>query len=440
MKTAVERIKPTRVKLTIEVTAEELKPAIDHAFEHIARDVNIPGFRKGKVPPAILERRVGRPAILAHAINDGLDEFYRKAIEESKLKPIGKPTADIKSTPDDETWQGDLVFEIEVEVRPEIKLPDYKNIKVKVHAIEVAPLEVDDELANLRSRFGTLKTVDRPARRGDFTSIDLAASIDGKLVDSAQNISYEIGSGNLLDGIDEALDTLTAGESTTFKSVLVGGEKAGQEAEVAVTLLSVKERELPAADDAFAQLASEFDTIKELRVDIEAQLRRAKSYGQGLEAREAVTDALLKLVDVPVSDELIEADVHRHLEGEGRLEDDQHRAEVQLESRKSFQVQMLLDAIVEAESVQVNEQELMQYMMASANQYRMNINEFMKAISENGQLPAFVAEAARRKALSVVLEQATVTDSKGKQVDLSEFLKSDSATSAAPEGDHDHEH
>lgn len=438
MKTTVERIKPTRVKLSVTVSSEEMKPAIDHAFEHIARDASIPGFRKGKVPPAILERRVGRPAIMAHAINDGLDDFYRQAMEENKLKPIGKPSADIKSTPDDETWQGELVFDIEVEVRPEIKLPDFKGVKVKVQPIEVAPLEVDDELANLRARFGTLKPVDRPARRGDFTSIDLSASIGGKLVDSAQNISYEIGSGNLLDGIDEALDTLTAGESTTFKSVLVGGDQAGQEAEVSVTLNSVKERELPAADDAFAQLASEFDTIKELRADIEAQIRRAKSYGQGMEAREAVTDALLKLVDVPVSDELVEADVHRHLEGEGRLEDDQHRAEVLVESRKSFQVQMLLDAIVEAETVQVNEQELMQYLMASANQYQMNPNEFIKAISENGQLPAFVAEAARRKALSVVLEHAEVTDTKGKKVDLSEFLKSDSAAAAEAEEPHEH--
>lgn len=438
MKTVVERLTPTRVKLTIEVNPEDFKPSLDHAYEHIAETVNIPGFRKGKIPAAILDQRVGRGAILAHAINDGLDSIYRKAIEQEKLRPLGQPSADVKSTPDEKTFAGDLVVEIEVEVRPEIKLPEFKGLKVTVDTIKVEKDEVEAELDRLRSRFGTLITVERPAKKGDFTAIDLTASVDGVQIDQAQNISYEIGSDSLLDGIDDALDTLTAGETTTFKSKLVGGDKAGQEAEITVTLNAVKERELPAIDDAWAQMASEFDTVKELRSSLEDQIKRSKSYTQGLQARELLTEQLLTLVDVPVSEELINADVERHLESEGKASDDPHRAEVIVESTKSFQVQMLLDAIAEAEQVKVNENELLQYLIQASQSYGMEPNEFVKVVDEQGQIPSFVAEVARRKALSVVLEAAVVTDSDGKKVDLAEFTKTDDGF--APENHEGHDH
>ncbi len=438
MKTAVERIKPTRAKLTIEVTPEEFRPSIDHAYEHIAETVNIPGFRKGKIPAAILDQRIGRPAVLAHAINDGLDTIYRKAIEEAGVRPLGQPSADVKQSPDEKTFEGNLIVEIEVEVRPEIDLKEYKGLAVKVDEIKVEKAEIEKELDALRARFGSLKTVERAAKSGDFVTIDLSAEIDGNKIDSAENISYEIGSGNLLDGIDEALETLTAGEETTFKSKLVGGDKAGVEAEVSVKLTAVKERELPKADDAFAQLASEFDTIAELKADLEKQIERSKSYGQGIQARDLLTDKLLELIDVPVSDELVQGDVNRHLEGEGRLEDDAHRAEVLEQSIRSFKVQMLLDVISEKEDIKVGEQELIQYLVQSSQQYGMVPNDFIKAISEQGQVPMFVAEVGRRKALSVVLEAAKVTDSKGKAVDLSEFTKSD-AEAADDHAGHDHD-
>ncbi|MFM7014549.1 MAG: trigger factor [Actinomycetota bacterium] len=437
METKIERLSPTRVKLAVEITPDEFKPSLDHAYEHIAEQVNVPGFRKGKIPAAILDQRVGRPAILAHAINDGLDSIYRKALEETKLRPLSQPQADVKQTPDENTFQGNLIVEIEVEVRPEIKLPDYKGLKVKVKEIKVSGKEVDEELDALRARFGTLKTVERAAKKGDFVSIDLSATIDGNAIDSADNISYEVGAGNLLDGIDEAIDTLTAGETTTFRSKLVGGEKAGEEAEVTVKVNAVKERELPAADDAFAQLASQFDTLEELKKDIEAQIAKAKSYSQGIEARDLLTEELLKMVQIPVSQELIASDVHRHLEGEGRLQDDAHRAEVTAESEKSFQIQMLLDAIGEAEGVRVGENELMQYLVMSSQNYGMNPNEFIETISKNGQVPAFVGEVARRKALSVVLAAAEVLDASGKAVDLAEFLQNDVAEEDHSGHDHD---
>ena len=287
---------------------------------------------------------------------------------------------------------------------------------------EEALLEIDEALDDLRTRFGSLKTVERAAKSGDFTTIDLVAAIDGKQIDAAQNISYQIGTGKLLDGIDEALETLTAGETTTFKSKLAGGEQAGAEAEITVTLTAVKERELPAADDAFAQLASEFDTLKELKASLEKQIAESKVYNQSLQARDAALDDLIAAAKIPVSDELVEAEVNRHLEGEGRLEDADHRKEVTADSTKGFQSQMLLDAIAEAEEVKVNEQELLQYLFVTAQQYQMDANEFIKIVDQQGQIPAYVAEVARRKALSVVLESAEVKDKKGNAVDISAFL------------------
>ena len=419
----VERIKPTRVKISFDVTAEQLKPSLEHAYAHIAEEVSIPGFRPGaKVPAKVLEARVGRPAILGHAINEALDDFYRQALEAHKLRPLSQPAANITSTPDEKTWEGNLAFEIEVEVRPEFTLPNYKGLKVKVDEVKVAPIDIDNAIDDLRTRYGSLKTVERAAKNGDFTTIDLVAKIGDEQIDAAQNISYQIGSGKMLDGMDEALDTLTAGETTTFKSKLAGGDKAGQEAEITVTLTAVKERELPVADDAFAQLASEFDTLDELKAALEKQLADEKVYEQSIAARDAVLDQLIDTVKVPVSDELVEADVNRHLEGEGRLEDAEHRKEVTEQSTRGFQSQMILDAIAEAEDVKVNEQELLQYLFVTAQQYQMDPNEFIKAIDQGGQIPAYVAEVARRKALSVVLEHAEVTDKKGKVVDITAFL------------------
>ena len=434
----VERIKPTRVKISFEVTPEQMKPSLDHAYEHIAKDVAIPGFRPGaKVPAKVLEARVGKPAILGHAINDAIDDFYRQALEANKLRPLAQPQADVKSTPDENTFQGNLVFEVEVEVRPEFKLPEYKGLKVVVDEVKVAPIEIDEELDNLRARFGSLKTVERAAKSGDFTTIDLVASIDGTEIDNAQNISYQIGSGRLLDGIDEALETLTAGETTTFKTKLAGGDKAGADAEVTVTLTAVKERELPKADDAFAQLASEFDTLNELKESLEKQIAESKVYNQSIQARDLALEEIIAAAKVPVSDEVVLADVNRHLEGEGRLEDAKHRKEVTEETTKGFQSQMVLDAIAEAEEVKVNEQELLQYLYVTAQQYQMDPNEFIKIIDQQGQIPAYVAEVARRKALSLVLEHAEVKDKKGKAVDISNFLGTGLEAGEDHEG-HDH--
>ncbi|MFZ4895655.1 trigger factor [Plantibacter sp. Mn2098] len=422
MKTTVEKLSPTRVKLAIAVTPEELKPSITHAYGHIAEDINIPGFRKGKVPPAIIDQRVGKGAVIEHAVNEGLDGFFRTALEENELRPLGRPQADIVEWPNEKDFSGDLLVNIEVDVRPEITLPKYEGLELTVDAQEAGEADVQDELDRIRARFGTLITVDRPAKTGDFAQLDLVAKINGEDVDSATGVSYEIGSGELLAGIDGALDSLTAGETTTFTSPLLGGEHEGEDAEVTVTLTAVKERELPEADDDFAQIASEFDTIEEFKAQLREVVERQQVITQGRDARTKLVDTLLEQSEIPVPEAVIEDEVHRHLEGEGRLEDEVHRAEVTESSEKSLRTQLLLDALAESLNVQVNQNELTEYLIQSASQYGMEPGEFIEALGQQGQIPAMVGEVARNKAIAIALGKAVVVDSNGKSVDLSDFV------------------
>ena len=418
----VEKLSPTRVKLRITVTPDELKPSIAHAYEHIAKDVQVPGFRKGKVPAPIIDQRVGRGVVLEHAVSDGLDAFYREAILEHEVRTVGRPSADIVEWPNEKDFSGDLQVEVEVDVRPEFDLPELDGLTVEIDAAEVDDAAVDAELDRLRARFGTLVTVDRPAATGDFVELDLVATIDGAEIDRAEGVSYEIGSGELLEGIDEAVESLTAGEDTTFRSKLIGGDHAGQEAEVSVTVTAVKERELPEADDDFAQIASEFDTIGELRESLVERVGQQAAFGQGSAAREKLIEVLLEKIDIPVPAQLVEDEVHAHLEGEGRLEDDDHRAEVTEASQKQFRTQMLLDKIVEQHDVQVSQEELTQYLIQSSAQYGMAPQEFVEALQQGNQLPVMVGEVARNKALAIALGKVTVVDTNGKPVDLAGFV------------------
>lgn len=418
----VETLNPTRVKLHITVTPDDLKPSIAHAYEHIAQDVVIPGFRKGKVPAPIIDQRVGRGAVIEHAVNEGLDSFFRAAVAEHEVKVLGRPSADIVQWPNEKDFSGDLVVDVEVDVRPEFELPAYEGITLTVDAIEVDDAAIDEELNTLRARFGTLVTVDSPAATGNFVELDLVATIDGTEIDRAEGVSYEVGSGELLAGIDEALDSLTAGEETTFRSTLIGGDHAGEEAEVALVVKSVKERELPEADDDFAQIASEFDTLAELRESLRERVAQQSTFTQGSAARDQLVDALLEKADIPVPPALIEAEVHQHLEGENRLEDDVHRAEVTEASEKQFRTQILLDAVAEQAKVQVSQEELSQYLVQSAAQYGMAPQEFVETLQQNNQLPALVGEVARNKALAVALGRVNVVDSNGAPVDLAGFV------------------
>ncbi|GAB3598836.1 trigger factor [Microbacterium tumbae] len=418
----VEKLTPTRVKLSITVTPDDLKPSIAHAYEHIAQDVQVPGFRKGKVPAPIIDQRIGRGAVIEHAVNEGLDRFFRDAANEHKLRVVGRPSADITQWPNEKDFSGDLLVDIEVDVRPEIEVPAFDGITLTVDAVETDEAAVDEELDRLRGRFGTLIPVDRPAAKGDFVELDLVATIDDAEIDRAEGVSYEVGSGELLAGIDDAIESLTAGEDTTFRSKLVGGDHAGEEAEVSVTVKAVKERELPEADDDFAQIASEFDTIVELRESVAERVNQQGVFTQGSAARDKLVETLLEQVEIPVPPQLIEDEVHNHLESENRLEDDVHRAEVTEASEKQFRTQVLLDTIAEQADVQVSQDELSQYLVQSAAQYGMAPQEFVDALQSSNQLPALVGEVARNKALAIALGRVKVVDTNGKAVDLTDFV------------------
>lgn len=420
MKSALETLSPTRVKMTVEVPFEELKPSLDAAIKHIGEHIQVPGFRKGKVPARIIEQRVGRAAVLEEAVNNALPTFYGQALEDNEVRPLGQPEITDLKVP--ATDGEDFTFTAEVDKRPEIELPDFSDIEVTVDEAKVDEEAVEKSLTDLRARFGTLKGVDRAVQDGDFVSIDLSAEIDGEQIDSVTGVSYEVGSKNMLEGLDEALIGMTADETKNFTAPLAGGDQEGQDADCTVTVTAVKERELPELDDEFAQLASEFDTLEELKADLTAKAEVDAKFAQGVAARDRLLEAILDKVEVPIPDSLVEAEVHSHLEGEGRLEDDEHRAEVDESTRKGLKTQLVLDAIAEKEEVQVQQQELIEFLVMSSQQYGMDPNAFAQSLDQEGQIPAMVAEVARRKALATVLEKVSVKDTAGNVVDLNEAV------------------
>ncbi len=430
MKSAVENLEPTRAKLTVEVPLDELKPSVDHAYSHIASQINVPGFRKGKVPPRIIDQRVGKGAVMEHAINDALPELYRQAVTESDLRPLGQPNIEVTAVPGISEDAEDLVFTAEVDVRPDFTLPELGDITLTLDDLDVTDEDVEERLTSLRERYATLSSVERAAADGDFVTIDLKAAIGEEEIDSVSGVSYQIGSGNMLDGLDEALTGLSANETTTFTAPLAGGDRAGEEAEVTVTPTAIKVQELPEVDDEFAQTASEFDTVDELREDLRKQVGEAKENNRAVAARDQLLDHLLESTDFPLPAGVIETEVHQHLENEGRLEDDEHRAEVTEETTKALRRQLVLDALSEQVTVNVGQDELLEFLVRTAQQYGQEPSEFIQQISQNGQISMFVAELTRNKALAVALRQVSVVDSSGTEIDLSAYIGSDEEDAA----------
>ena len=418
MKSSVETISPTRVKLSIDVSFEELDPYIKGAYKTISERVNVPGFRKGKVPAAMIDQRVGRAAVLDEAINSSLSPLYSQALQEQKVYVIGRPSIDITKLVDNEMFQ----FTAEVDVRPEIKLPDFSKMEIVVDDIEVSDKEIDDQIDVLRARFGTLSTVEKAVETGDFVSIDLVAKIEGKEVEggTANDISYEVGTNRMVDGLDEALTGLNAGESKNFSTQLVG-QKEGETGTVDVTVKAVKKRDLPELSDEFAKLASEFETLDELKKDVADRLGKIKKLEQGAHARDLLVEKLIKEVSIPLPQNIIDDEVNDHLEKEGRLEDETHRKEVIEQTTKALSQEILFDTIVTEEKVNVSEGELSEYLVRSSQRYGMTPEEFVKEIQKAGQVSQMVAEVARAKSLAQVLSRVKVKTKSGKDVNLEDL-------------------
>lgn len=446
MKSAVETLNPTRVRLTVEVPFEELKPSLDAAYKKINQQVTVPGFRKGKIPARVIDQRFGRGSVLEEAINDALPKFYTEAVSEGELNVLGQPDVDITEFNDGQ----DLKFTAEVDIRPAIEIPDYSGIEVTVDALEVSDEDVDKSLEQLRERFASTSPVERAAAEGDVVVLDLEASVDGEVLEDgvAKGISYTIGSGQLLEGIDEAVTGLEAGGTATFDSELKGGSAAGKTSSVKVDVTSVQARELPELDDDFAQLASEFDTLEELRADSVKRLENMKRYDQATQAQEKVLDALLELVEVPMPEKLLadEIQTRKHnlehhqfpamgldwdsyLEREGKTAEE-HDAELGAQATKGIKTQFILDELVSKEQLSVNQEELTEHLMRRAASSGMSPDQFAQAVVEGGQVPMLVGEVARGKALAVVVEAAKVTDTNGETVDLDDEVEDEGAVTA----------
>jgi len=433
VKTDVEELSPTRVRLTIEVPFEELKPNLDRAYREVARQVRIPGFRPGRVPPRVIDQRVGRGAVLEQAVNDAVPQLYGKALEEHDVFALGQPDVEITKLDDGQ----ELAFTAEVDVRPKFDIPDIEGMPVTVDDADVSPDQVEEYIGALRERFASLKGTDKPAGEGDFVSIDLSAEVNGKPVEDAQanGVSYEVGSGQMLDGLDEALTGMTAGESKTFSAELAGGKLAGTSADVTVTVESVKVKELPELDDDFAQSASEFDTLGELRAGTRAQLEGMRRAGQAGQARERAMDALLARIDIPLPEDLVSREIEsrkqslaERLARSGNTMDEYLEAanlaakdlddQFAEDARRSVKAGFVLDKLAAQEELGVDQNELASYLTEQA--YRMGISpdRLAKELSDRGQLGSAAADVLRSKALALIAERAKVTDESGREVDV----------------------
>jgi trigger factor len=416
VKSSAETLSPTRVKLTVEVPFDELTPSLDAAYQAIAKQVSIPGFRKGKVPSRIIDQRVGRAAVLEEAVNDMLPKAYEDALRENAIVPLGRPEVEVTELADGQS----LTFTAEVDVRPEFDLPDYSGIAVEVEDAVVSDEDVEEQLTGLRGRFASLTPVERAAADGDILLVDLLGyEADGSSVEdlSGHALSYELGTDGMLPGFDDAVRGATAGEARTFEFTPEGGEFVGRPLTVNVTVSAVRERALPAADDDFAQLASEFDTIAELRDDIRTRLGRVRVLEQGMQARGKVHEALLGLVDFPLPEGVVRQEVEDHF-ADGHAGDDEHRAEVEREARDGLRSRLLLDQIAEAEEISVGESELSAWLLQNAPRYGMSPDAFAQALVQAGQLPMAIGDIRRGKALAVVTSKARVVDASGRPVDL----------------------
>ena len=437
MKSNVEQLSPTRVRIKVQVPFTELEPDFQRAYKELAKQVRLPGFRPGKAPAKLLEARFGREAMLEQVVNEALPSRYGQAVAESEVHPLGQPDIEVTK----KEYGQELAFTAEVDVRPKIALPDLSELTVSVDPVGVSDDDVDAELESLRARFGTLTGVDRPVADGDFVSIDLSAAVDGEDVPNAaaQGLSHEVGSGRLIAGLDDALVGLSVDESKEFTAKLATGEHAGHDAQVTVTVKSIKERELPEPDDEFAQLASEFDTIDELRSNLRDQVGQVKRAQQAEKIRDATMDTLVEQVDVPLPEAIVQAQfdtaIHNALHSfnhdeakfnEVLAEQGKTREEFETETRSAAESdvkrQLLLDALADDLEVKVGQDDLTERLVMTSRQYGIEPQQLFAYLQENNQLPAMLADVRRGLTIAAVVQAATVTDTDGNSIDTHEFF------------------
>ena len=448
MKSTIEELGPTRVRMAIEVAWGDLDHAFGEVYKELGKQVRVPGFRPGKVPNRVLDQRIGRPVVLEQVVQHAIPEVYSEVVRENQVRVLGQPEIEVTKLEDNQT----LEFTAEVDVAPQLELPALDALAVTVDDVEVTDEEIDQQITVMRERFGMLQSVERAAQDGDFVSIDLEAKLGDEVLEdgSTTGMSYEVGSGNLMEGLDDAVRGLSAEESKTFQTALLSGPNAGESADVTVTVRSVKEKELPELDDDFASTASEFDTLVELREDVRTRLSRTKVIQQGAQARDKLVEHLLEAVEVPMPDNLVEREIewrNRAFEGElqqAGMDWDSFLKMSGVESREAYdadqrknveeavRTQFILDAVADAREVTVDNDDLSAQIMAQAQRNRMSPEQYAQQLQQGNNIAEFVADVRRTKTLAQLLEQTTITDASGNTVDL-EALRPQ--TVQAPAGD-----
>ena len=434
MKSTIEELGPTRVRMAIEVPWGDLDHAFGEVYKELRGQVRIPGFRPGKVPNRIIDQRVGRPVVLEQVVNHAIPEVYSEVVRENQVRVVGQPDIEVTKLEDNDT----LEFTAEVDVAPKLELPDLDSLAVTVDDVEVTDEEVDQQVTVMRERFAMLNGVERPAQDGDFVSIDLEAKLDGEVLEdgSTNGMSYEVGTGQLMEGLDDAIRGLSADESKTFETALLNGPDQGRMAEVTVTVRSVKEKELPELDDDFASTASEFDTLEELRDDVRTRLSRTKVLQQGAQARDKLVEHLLETIEVPIPENLVEREVEwrnnamtqelqragmdwdAYLSAAGVEDRETYDADLRKNVEEAVKTQFLLDAIADAREVTVDNDDLSAQIMAQAQRSRVSPEQYAQQLQQGGNIAEFVADVRRTKTLAQLLEQTTITDASGNVVDL----------------------
>lgn len=436
MPSTVEQLSPTRVKLTVEIPFADLKPHLDKAYREIAKTVTIPGFRKGKVPTMVIDQRFGRGVVLQEAINAALPAAYEAAVSESKVIPLGEPEVEVTKLED-----GELVeFTAEVEVRPEFTVPAFSGLSATVDALPDTDAEVEERIEVLRKRFATTTEVDRPAADGDIVVIDLVGTRQGEpLPDAtAEGISYQIGSGGMLDGLDEAVTGLAAGESAEFSSILVGGPLQGEPADITVTVIKVSTQELPEVDDEFAALVSEFDTLAEMKADLAEGVTGYAKAEQAAKGRDKILEALVEQTDIQLPERVLAAEIQSrkdeineqlkrmgytladYLEQAGDEADtpEEFWAEIETSTERGLKAQLILDKVADDAEVGVDQADLSEMLVRKAAQNNSTPEQEAQHMMEHNHVASWMQEIRRNKALGVIVADATVTDTAGNTVDV----------------------
>ncbi len=427
MPTTIEETDKHTVKMTVEVPTDRVGKDLDAAYRRVAQQVKVPGFRKGKAPRQVIDAQVGRDAVVAEFLEDAVPVYYREAIREYELAPITDP--DISLEPIEEGKP--LVFTATVEVRPRLQLEEseYRGIRVERPSTEVTDAEIDEVLDRLRDRFAELEPVSRPAKEGDYAVIDLRASIHGQEIPEATrpDYLYEVGSGAFVDDLDKDLAGKRAGEILKFNATLPErfGERAGQEVSFQVLVKEVKAKRLPAADDAFAKTASEFDTLAELRDGLREQLGQNKERAADAAVRDRALEALIDKVDVDLPDTLVDEETEhrvRHaqeraeaagltlqqiLDAQG-LDELRFRADARSHALRAIKADLVLEAVARREEIQVSAEEIGGEIAALASSLGRDPKDVAKQLERTGQVVTLAGDIIRSKALDSIVEHADI--------------------------------